>query len=153
MLVWRFRRGIFPRVRVLLQLLERRMVFRQIRCQVLTNICASADRLRKECRRPGWKEVRYIIFYGFLVMLLWRVFDRVMFESRGEVFTAFVNNLGDLPPAILASGLAVFATIAEFALGLALLLGIWRHPVAWASCGLLTLFALAMTFSFAVRPR
>jgi len=66
-------------------------------------------------------------------MLLWRVFDRVMFESRGEVFTAFVNNLGDLPRAILAPGLAVFAT--EFALGLALLLGIWRRPVAWASCG------------------
>ena len=84
-------------------------------------------------------------------MLLWRVFDRVMFESRGEVFTAFVNNLGDLPPAILAPGLAVFATIAEFALGLALLLGIWHRPVAWASCGLLTLFALAMTFSFGVK--
>jgi hypothetical protein len=67
------------------------------------------------------------IFYGFLVMLFWRVFDRVMFESRGQVFTAFVNNLGDLPPAILAPGLAVFAaTIAEFALGLGLLLGIWR---------------------------
>jgi NADH:ubiquinone oxidoreductase subunit K len=94
---------------------------------VLTNICASADRLRKECRRPGWKEVRCIIFYGFLVMLLWRVFDCVMFESIGEVFTAFVNNLGDLPPAILAPGLAVIATIAEFALGLALLLGIWRR--------------------------
>ena len=116
---------------------------------MLTNICASAERLRKECRRPGWKEVRYIIFYGFLVMLLWRIFDRVMFESRGEVFTAFVNNLGDLPRAILAPGLAVFAT--EFALGLALLLGIWRRPVAWASCGLLTLFALAMTFSFGVK--
>jgi len=29
------------------------LVFRQIRCQVLTNICASADRLRKECRRHG----------------------------------------------------------------------------------------------------
>jgi len=73
------------------------LVFRQIRCQVLTNICASADRLRESCRRPGWKEVRYIIFYSLLIMLLWRVFDRVMFESRGEVFTAFVNNLGDLP--------------------------------------------------------
>jgi hypothetical protein len=73
------------------------LVLRQIRCQVLTNICESADQLRKACRRPGWKEVRYTIFYGFLVTLLWRVFDRVMFESRGEVFTAFVNNLGDLP--------------------------------------------------------
>jgi hypothetical protein len=69
------------------------LVFRQIRSQVLTNICASADKLRKVCRRPGWREARCFIFYGFLVMLLWRVFDRVMLESRGEVFTAFVNNL------------------------------------------------------------
>jgi hypothetical protein len=72
-------------------------VFRQIRCQVLADICASADRLREVCRRPRWKDARHIIFYGLLVMLLWRVFDRVMFESRGEVFTAFANNLGDLP--------------------------------------------------------
>ena len=63
-------------------------------------------------------------------------------------YTAKVNSF---LPAILAPGLAVFATIAEFALGLALLLGIWRRPVAWASCGLLTLFALAMTFSFGVK--
>src|SRR6516225_11291050 len=73
------------------------LISRQVRCQVLTNISASADQLRKACRRPGWKEVRCIIFCGFLVILLWRVFDRVMFESGGEVFTAFVNNLGDLP--------------------------------------------------------
>ena len=73
------------------------LVSRQIRCQVLTDVCASVDQLRKACRRPGWKEVRCIIFSGFLVILLWRVFDRVMFESGGEVFTAFANNLGDLP--------------------------------------------------------
>src|SRR5690242_3938768 len=58
---------------------------RQIRRRLLTNIYASADQLCKACRRPGWKEVRYIIFYAFLAILLWRVFDRVMFERRGEV--------------------------------------------------------------------
>jgi hypothetical protein len=73
------------------------LVFRQIRGQLLKNICASADKLHKACHRPAWREARCFIFYGFLVMLLWRVFDRVMFESRGEVFTAFRNNLGDLP--------------------------------------------------------
>src|ERR1700746_292758 len=73
------------------------LVFRQIRGQLLKNICASADKLHKACRRHGWREARCFIFFGFLVMLLWRVFDRVMFESRGEVFTAFRNNLGDLP--------------------------------------------------------
>ncbi len=57
------------------------LAIRQIRCQVLTDICATENQLRKAYRRPGWKEVRCIIFYGFLVMLLWRVFDRVLFES------------------------------------------------------------------------
>jgi uncharacterized membrane protein YphA (DoxX/SURF4 family) len=66
-------------------------------------------------------------------------------------FVAYTAKVNSFLPAILAPGLAVFATIAEFALGLALLLGIWRRPVAWASCGLLTLFALSMTFSFGVK--
>jgi hypothetical protein len=73
------------------------LVFRQIRCRVLTNICESMVSLRKACLRPGWREVRWFLFCSFLLMLLWRAFDRVMFESRGEVFTAFRNNLGDLP--------------------------------------------------------
>jgi len=47
------------------------LVSRQIRCQVLTNICVSADKLRKVCRRPGWKEVCCFIFYGFLAALLY----------------------------------------------------------------------------------
>ena len=47
--------------------------------------------------------------------------------------------------------LGVLAIAAEFVLGLALLIGIWRRPVAWATCGLLTLFALAMTLSFVVK--
>jgi hypothetical protein len=64
---------------------------------------------------------------------------------------AYNAKVNSFLPAALAPGLAVFATIAELALGLALLLGIWRRPVAWASCGLLTLFALAMTFSFGVK--
>lgn len=73
------------------------LVFEQIRSDVLTDIYESKDRLCKACRRRGWSDVRCFIFYGFLAMLLWRVVDRVMFESSGSVFTAFVNNLGDLP--------------------------------------------------------
>ena len=94
--IWQLDRALVVTTTVFILVLAL-LVFRQIRCQVLTNICASADKLRKACRRPGWREVRYFIFYGFLVILLWRVFDRVMFESEGEIFTAFRNNLGDLP--------------------------------------------------------
>ena len=94
--VWQLDRALVVSTTVFILVLAL-LFFRQIRCHVLTNICASADKLRKACRRPGWREVRCFIFYGFLVMVLWRVFDRVMFESEGEIFTAFRNNLGDLP--------------------------------------------------------
>jgi putative oxidoreductase len=68
--------------------------------------------------------------------------------SRFVAYTAKVNSF--LPTA-LAPELAVLAIIAELALGLALLLGVWHRQVAWATCGLLTLFAVAMAFSFGVK--
>jgi len=71
--------------------------FRKISSQPLSRIRVSARKLRKACRRPDSTKLLCFSFYGLLVVLLWRVFDRVMFEIRGEVFTAFVNNLGDLP--------------------------------------------------------
>ena len=66
-------------------------------------------------------------------------------------FVAYTAKVNSFLPAALAPELAVLGTVAELTLGLGLLLGIWRRPVAWASCGLLTLFALAMTFSFGVK--
>lgn len=70
------------------------LFFRQVRAEALTEICLAAAKMRS---RLGWREVGRFIFCGFLVLLLWRVFDRAMFESGGEVFTGFRNNLGDLP--------------------------------------------------------
>jgi putative oxidoreductase len=63
-------------------------------------------------------------------------------------YTAKVNSF--LPPA-LAQGLAILATAVELALGVGLLLGVARRPVAWATAGLLALFAVAMTLSFGVK--
>jgi hypothetical protein len=94
--VWQLDRALLVTTTVFILALAL-LLFRQIRCQVLTDISISADKLCQVYRRRGWREVRWFIFYGFLVVLLWRVFDRAMFESRGEVFTAFANNLGDLP--------------------------------------------------------
>jgi len=68
--------------------------------------------------------------------------------SRFVDYTVKVNGF---LPAALAPGLSVLATAAETALGLAFLFGVWPRPVAWASCGLFTLFALAMTLSFGVK--
>jgi hypothetical protein len=95
--VWQLDRALLVTTFVFIILVLALLCFEQIRCQLLADICGSADKLHQAYRRRGWREVRWFIFYGFIVMLLWRVFDRVMFESRGEVFTAFVNNRGDLP--------------------------------------------------------
>lgn len=68
--------------------------------------------------------------------------------SRFVAYTAKVNSF---LPAAVASELAIVATVAELVLGLALLLGVWPRLVAWATCGLITLFAVALTVSFGVK--
>jgi uncharacterized membrane protein YphA (DoxX/SURF4 family) len=54
-------------------------------------------------------------------------------------------------PSSLAPALAVIATAAEGLLGIALILGIFRRPVAIASAVLFALFGGAMTLSFGVK--
>jgi hypothetical protein len=94
--VWRLDRALLVTTTIFI-LAVALLLFRQICCQALTDISVSANELCRGYRRRGWGEVRWYIFYSFLVVLLWRVFDRAMFESKGEVFTAFANNIGDLP--------------------------------------------------------
>jgi uncharacterized membrane protein YphA (DoxX/SURF4 family) len=43
------------------------------------------------------------------------------------------------------------ATAAETALGVALILGVFPRPVAWATTALLGLFAVTMTASFGIK--
>jgi putative oxidoreductase len=64
------------------------------------------------------------------------------------VYTAKVNRF---LPGMFAPVLAVTATGAEGLLGLALILGVFPRPVAWASAALLGLFAVAMTLSFGIK--
>ena len=66
-------------------------------------------------------------------------------------FVAYTAKVNSFVPAVLAPTLAVIATAAEFMLGVALILGVFRRPVAWASALLLALFAGAMTLSFGIK--
>jgi putative oxidoreductase len=63
-------------------------------------------------------------------------------------YTAKVNSFA---PSALAPVLAVIATFTEALLGVALILGIFPRPVAFASAALFALFAAAMTVSFGVK--
>jgi uncharacterized membrane protein YphA (DoxX/SURF4 family) len=66
-------------------------------------------------------------------------------------FVAYTAKVNSFLPSSLAPALAVIATAAEGLLGIALILGIFRRPVAIASAVLFALFAGAMTLSFGVK--
>jgi uncharacterized membrane protein YphA (DoxX/SURF4 family) len=63
-------------------------------------------------------------------------------------YTAQVNSF---MPAFTIPFLAWAATVAEFSLGLALILGIWPRWVALGSAVLLALFGIAMAISFGIK--
>ena len=63
-------------------------------------------------------------------------------------YTAQVNSF---MPASTIPSLAWTATIAEFGLGVALLLGVWPRWVALSSAVLLALFGIAMAISFGIK--
>jgi putative oxidoreductase len=63
-------------------------------------------------------------------------------------YTAQVNSF---MPASTIPFLGWAATVAEFSLGLLLVLGVWRRPVAIASAILLVLFGTAMAISFGIK--
>jgi putative oxidoreductase len=54
-------------------------------------------------------------------------------------------------PGLIAPRVDCIATAAEALLGITLILGIFRRPVAFASAALFALFAGAMTVSFGVK--
>jgi uncharacterized membrane protein YphA (DoxX/SURF4 family) len=66
-------------------------------------------------------------------------------------FVAYTGKVNSFLPAGLAPALAIVATAAETVLGITLILGVFRRPVAFASAVLFAAFAGAMTVSFGVK--
>jgi uncharacterized membrane protein YphA (DoxX/SURF4 family) len=66
-------------------------------------------------------------------------------------FVAYTAKVNSFLPSSLAPTLAIIATAAEALLEIALILGLFRRPVAFASATLFALFAGAMTLSFGVK--
>ena len=71
--------------------------------------------------------------------------------ARRKPLSKWWKQLSSILPAVLAPTLAVIATVAELVLGVALILGVFKRPVAWARVILLGLFAGAMISSFGVK--
>ena len=110
----------------------------------------------KSERRFEWFVVRYArIALG--ISFLSAVADRFGFWGKSsswgnfanfELYTAKVNSF---MPAFSIPFLAWSSTIAEFALGVALIAGIWPRAVSLCSALLLALFALAMAWSLGMK--
>jgi putative oxidoreductase len=66
-------------------------------------------------------------------------------------FVAYTAKVNSFWPGAVVPALAIVATVAEVLLGVALILGVFRRPVAWASAILLALFVGAMTLSFGIK--
>jgi putative oxidoreductase len=66
-------------------------------------------------------------------------------------FVKYTAQVNSFMPAYTIPFLAWAATVAELALGLALILGLWRKWTALATAGLLMLFSIAMAVSFGIR--
>jgi uncharacterized membrane protein YphA (DoxX/SURF4 family) len=65
-------------------------------------------------------------------------------------FVQYVALLNWFVPKSLIPGLAVFETIIEMGLGIALLFGIYQRVVAWSSAALLMSFALTMSIALGI---
>jgi putative oxidoreductase len=66
-------------------------------------------------------------------------------------FIAYTADVNSFMPVATIAFLAGAATAAELSLGIALILGVWRRPVAFASAALLALFGTAMGVSLGTK--
>ena len=65
-------------------------------------------------------------------------------------FTVYVAKVNSFLPASWVPALAWMATVAEFSLGIALIIGLWPRWVCLASATLLAMFGIAMAISFGI---
>jgi hypothetical protein len=53
--------------------------------------------IQKLFLRPDATAVGYTLFYGAVIVILWKVFSRAMIEDAAGISTGLLNNFGDLP--------------------------------------------------------
>ncbi|MDO8484413.1 MAG: hypothetical protein Q7S35_05660 [Candidatus Limnocylindrales bacterium] len=68
--------------------------FRQ---RLVADVRGTGQYLLAAIREPALPTIGPIVYAVLLTVFLWLVFDRVIVEHDGGLFTGYVNNLGDLP--------------------------------------------------------
>ncbi len=68
-----------------------------LRDRLASDALDGARDLTAAIRRPSLTATGPLVYGVVLIFFLWFVFDRVIIEHDGGLFTGYVNNLGDLP--------------------------------------------------------
>lgn len=58
---------------------------------------ATSASIRRLLVRPSAGSLGYVLFYGFVGLVFWKVFDRAVIEDQAGLSTGLLNNFGDLP--------------------------------------------------------
>src|ERR1051325_99311 len=67
------------------------------RAQITSDFETAGSSLRGALSNPERTAILRVLLYVFLVVVLWLVFKRAIFERAGEIYTGVIHNVGDLP--------------------------------------------------------
>lgn len=130
----------------------------------MTNVSSSAlvsggSNLSERLRHVPWG--RFGALYARLALgaaFLSGIADRFgLYTGRNigygnfDGFLRYTAQVNSFMPAYTIPFLGWAATFAEFSLGVLLVLGVWRRPVAIATATLLVIFGTAMAISFGIK--
>ena len=57
----------------------------------------TASSVRRFLSQPDARTFGYVLFYAFVALVFWQVFDRAVIEDETGLSTGLLNNFGDLP--------------------------------------------------------
>ena len=69
----------------------------ELRAAVRSDLLETWRLTRRAVLYPTWSTIGYSVFYFLVALLLWFVFERVLFELPEGIYTGVMNNYGDLP--------------------------------------------------------
>jgi hypothetical protein len=61
------------------------------------DLYAVSNSVRRLLTRPDLTSVGYVLFYGVVIVILWKVFRRAVIQDPTGMSTGLLNNFGDLP--------------------------------------------------------
>jgi hypothetical protein len=65
--------------------------------RVREDLDRTSTRVGRFLSQPDARTFGYVLFYAFVALVFWQVFDRAVIEDQSGISTGLLNNFGDLP--------------------------------------------------------